>query len=73
MERSHARGTRYDFDRARWRGLWKVAIQEYIICAIQNIEVLVHYLTKPFSGIAVKPLKEARHQSAREKKPTVHS
>lgn len=67
MERSYARGTRYDFDRARWRGLWKVAIQEYIICAIQNIEVLVHYLTKPFSGIAVKPIKEARHQSAREK------
>jgi hypothetical protein len=26
MERSFARGTRYGFDRARWRGLWRVQI-----------------------------------------------
>jgi uncharacterized protein (UPF0179 family) len=30
MERSYARGTRYGFDRARWRGLWRVRIQEYL-------------------------------------------
>ena len=37
MERSVARSTRYDFDRARWQGLWRMRIQEYLICAIQNI------------------------------------
>ena len=34
------RSTRFGFDRARWRGLWKVAIQEYLVSAIQNIETL---------------------------------
>ena len=43
MERSFARGTRYGFDRARWRGLWRVQIQEYLISAVQNIEVLLKY------------------------------
>lgn len=43
MERSFARGTRYGFDRARWRGLWRVQIQEYLISAVQNIEVLLRY------------------------------
>jgi transposase len=43
MERSYARGTRYGFDRARWRGLWRVQIQEYLISTVQNIEVLLRY------------------------------
>lgn len=43
MERSFARSTRFRFDRARWRGLWKIAIQEYLICAIQNIQTLIRY------------------------------
>jgi transposase len=43
MERSYARGTWYGFDRARWRGLWRVQIQEYLIAAIQNIRVLLRY------------------------------
>ncbi len=43
MERSFARGTRYGFDRARWRGLSRVAIQEYLVCAIQNIKTLIKY------------------------------
>jgi len=43
MERSYARGTRYGFARARWRGLWRVQIQEYLIAAIQNIQVLLRY------------------------------
>jgi len=45
MERSYARGTWYGFDRARWRGLWRVQIQEYLIAAIQNIQVLLRYGT----------------------------
>jgi transposase/uncharacterized protein (UPF0179 family) len=47
MERSYARGTWYGFDRARWRRLWRVEIQEYLIAAIQNIEVLVRYGEQP--------------------------
>jgi transposase len=43
MERSYARGTWYGFDRARWRGLRRVQIQEYLIAAIQNIQVLLRY------------------------------
>ena len=41
--RSYARGTLYGFDRARWRGLWLVQIQEFLISAVQNIEVLIRY------------------------------
>jgi hypothetical protein len=47
MERSFARGKRYGFDRARWRGLWKMRIQEYLTCAIQNIQVLVSRENRP--------------------------
>jgi len=43
MERSFARATRYGFDRARWRGLWRVQIQEYLVSTIQNIQVLLRY------------------------------
>jgi len=43
MDRSYARGTWYGFDRARWRGLWRVQIQEYLISAVQNIQVLLKY------------------------------
>ena len=57
MERSYARSVRYGFDRARWRGLWKVVIQEYIVCTIQNIETLIRYLKKPLKGIMAEPLK----------------
>ena len=41
MERSFARGKRYGYDRARWRRLWRVSIQEYLVCAVQNIQVLL--------------------------------
>jgi transposase len=43
MERSFARSKRYGYKRARWRRLWRVQIQEYIIAAIQNIDILVRY------------------------------
>ena len=52
MERSFARSTRYDFDRARWRGLWRMRIQEYLTCAIQNIQVLMKNVFKPIKSIA---------------------
>jgi len=41
MERTFANAKRYDFDRARWRGLWRVSIQEYLTATIQNIQKLI--------------------------------
>lgn len=61
MERSFARATRYDFDRARWRGLWRMQIQELLVCTVQNIAVLARQTTKPKKTLAakVKALKAA--------------
>lgn len=53
MERSFAQSKRYGYDRARWRGLWRVKIQEYLTCAIQNIQVLVKYGYRPSSSPAM--------------------
>lgn len=48
MEGSFARGTRYGLKRARWRGTWRVQIQDYLIAAVQNIELLIaHARPKP--------------------------
>jgi transposase len=58
MERSFARAKRYGFDRARWRGLWRVRIQEYLIAAIQNIQILVRYETDPRKAVAVGKIKD---------------
>ena len=41
MERSFARGKCYGFDRSRWRGLWRMEIQELLTCIVQNIQVLI--------------------------------
>ena len=40
-ERSFARSTRYGYKRARWRRLWRVRIQDFLIATVQNILVLV--------------------------------
>ena len=40
-ERSFAQSTRYGYKRARWRRLWKVQIQDFLIAALQNIMVLI--------------------------------
>ena len=52
MERSFARGTRYGFDHARWRGRWRGLIQEYLTAAIQNIGVLIRYGGNPRRSMA---------------------
>jgi hypothetical protein len=54
MERSFAQSTRYDFDHARWRGLWKMKIQEYLTCAIQNIQTLIRHGSKPQKAVAAR-------------------
>jgi len=40
-ERSFARSKRYGYKRARWRSLWRMEIQDFLIAAIQNIIVLI--------------------------------
>ncbi|MGD0919419.1 MAG: hypothetical protein ABSB22_23505 [Thermodesulfobacteriota bacterium] len=52
MEQSFARGTQYGFDRARCRGLWRVQIQEYLISAIQNLQVGLKYGNQPKKSLA---------------------
>jgi len=54
MERSFARSKRYGYDRARWRGLWRMQIQDYLICAIQNIQVLIKQAGQPRKWAAAK-------------------
>jgi hypothetical protein len=61
MERSYARSIRYGFDRARWRGLWRVSIQEYLVAAIQNIETLLRHDKEPVRGaLSLRPGKGLR-------------
>ena len=52
MERSFADGANlHGLKRARWRGLWRMAIQVYMISAIQNIRILInHTYLKTNSG-----------------------
>lgn len=59
MERSFARATRYGFDRARWRGLWRMEIQECLVCAIQNIDVLIAkgFAPRQAPAVALKQVK----------------
>ena len=54
MERSFAQSTRYDFDRARWRGLWRMRIQELLVCTIQNIQVLIKQTNKPKKAVVAR-------------------
>jgi transposase len=58
MERSFARAKRYGFGRARWRGLWRVRIQEYLTSAIQNIQRLLRYGTDSRKSVAVARSKD---------------
>ncbi len=53
MERSFAQGKRYGLKRARWRGRWRVQIQDYLIAIVQNIELLIaHAGPKPRAILA---------------------
>lgn len=44
MERSFADGeNQHDLKKARWRGHWRVQIQEWMISAVQNIRILLKH------------------------------
>ena len=36
-----AQAKRFGFKRARWRGQWRVQIQDYLIAVVQNIQLLI--------------------------------
>jgi len=42
----------HGFKRARWRRLWRVQIQDYVIAAVQNIRLLLKSRIKPVSAKA---------------------
>jgi len=58
-ERSFARAKRYGFKRARWRGLWRMEIQDFLIAAIQNICVLIKHEDDKMSKSIEKRCKRA--------------
>lgn len=60
MERSFARSKRYGFDRARWRRLWRVQIQEFVIATIQNIQVLIKYGKDPTRHAAISMIQSIK-------------
>jgi transposase len=67
MERSFARGTRYGYQRARWRRLWRVQIQEYLTAAIQNIMILLKDVKEPATALQMRVAAKAVEQAGRTK------
>jgi hypothetical protein len=54
MEGSFAQANRFGLKRARWRGQWRVQIQNYLIAVVQNIELLIaHAKPKPRAVLAL--------------------
>ena len=45
-ERSFARSKRYGYKRARWRRIWRMEIQDYLVAAVQNITILANHLDR---------------------------
>lgn len=61
MEGSFAQATRFGLKRARWRGQWRVQIQDYLIAIVQNIELLIaHAGPKPRIALALVDWKETK-------------
>lgn len=58
IEGSFGNSVRYGYKRARWRRLWRVAIQNYLVCTVQNIQKLVRHGGKP-AGASAQVLRRA--------------
>ena len=67
MERSFAQATRYGYQRARWRRLWRVQIQEYLTAAIQNIKILLKDVKEPVPALSMQVAKAAGDKASRAK------
>jgi len=67
MEGSFAQATRFGLKRARWRGQWRVQIQDYLIAVVQNIELLIaHARPKPRVALALVNMTPTNCDSVRE-------
>ena len=55
-ERSFAHAGRYGYKRARWRRLWRMEIQDFLIATIQNIQILIKHM-KPRAENVVTPIR----------------
>lgn len=58
-ERSSARADRYGYKRARWRGLWRVQIQDYLTATVQNIQILMDHLKGHAASLAMRLMEQA--------------
>jgi hypothetical protein len=67
MERTFAQATRYGYQRARWRGLWRVQIQEYLTAALQNIKILVKNVKEPAPALQMQVAPEVADIASRTK------
>jgi hypothetical protein len=72
MERTFAQATRYGYQRARWRRLWRVQIQEYLTAAIQNIKILVKDVKEPAPAREMQVATEVSDKASKTK-PYGHS
>ncbi len=67
MERTFAQATRYGYQRARWRRLWRVQIQEYLTAAIQNMKILLKDVKEPCLALQMRVAKEVSDKASRTK------
>lgn len=61
-ERSFGNSTRYGYKRARWRRLWRMEIQDFLIAAIQNIMVLIKHSKGKLSQSSAQIGRIGRHK-----------
>ena len=72
MERSFARSTRFGFDRSRWRGSWKVTIQEFLVASIQNIQTLIRHTINRTKGVLGLPVTGAQNNRIKRMRGRLH-
>jgi len=51
-ERSFAQATRYGYKRSRWRRLWRMEIQDFLVAAAQNIQILIKHTETRVANVA---------------------
>jgi transposase len=69
-ERSFAQSERYGYKRARWRRLWRMEIQDFLIAAVQNIMILINHL-KDKAQSKANALVEQHWPSLKDKKTSI--
>jgi len=70
-ERSFAQSKRYGYKRARWRRLWRMQIQDFLIAAVQNIIILINHLKSKFQSKANALVKQ-HYYSLKDKNASFH-